>query len=49
MAIGVTFPENEDVVTLGWKSEMLFGVEIKFDTYKKELGNYAGYWLRKVY
>ena len=49
MALGVTFPEIEDVVTLGWKNEMLVGVESKFDIYKKELGNYAGYWLRKVY
>ena len=49
MAIGVTFPENEDVVTFGWKNEKLVRVESKFDIYKEELGNYAGYWLRKVY
>ena len=49
MAIGVTFPENEDVVTFGWKNEKLVRVESKFDIYKKELGNYAGYRLRKVY
>ena len=49
MAIGVTFPENEDVVTFWWKIERLVRVESKVDIYKKELGNYAGYWLRKVY
>ena len=49
MAIGVTFPENEDVVTFWWKIERLVRVECKVDIYKKELGNYAGYWLRKVY
>ena len=49
MAIGVTFPENENVVTFGWKNEKLVRVESKFDIYIKELGNYAGYWLRKVY
>ena len=50
MAIGVTFPENEDVVvTFGLKNEKLVRVKSKFDIYKKELGNYAGYRLRKVY
>ena len=49
MAIGVTFPENEDVVTFWWKIERLVRVESKVDIYKKELGNYAGYRLRKVY
>ena len=48
MAIGVTFLENEDVVTFGWKNEKLVRVESKFDLYIKELGNYAGYQLRKV-
>ena len=43
------FPENEDVVTFGWKNEMLVRVENKFNSYKEELGNYAGYRLRKVY
>ena len=49
MAIRVIFLENEDVVTSGWKNEKLVRVESKFDIYKKELGNYAGYRLRKVY
>ena len=49
MAIGVTFPENEDVVLFGWKNERLVRVASKFDIYKKELGNYVGYRLRKVY
>ena len=49
MAIGVTFPENEDEVTFLWKIERLVRVESKVDIYKKELGNYAGYRLRKVY
>ena len=49
MAIGVTFPENEDVVTFWWKIERLVRVESKVDIYKKELGNYARYRLRKVY
>ena len=49
MALGVTFPGNEDVVTFGWKNQMLAVVESVFDIYKKELGNYAGYWLKKVY
>ena len=37
MAIGVTFPESEDVVTFGWKNEKLVRVESKFDIYKKDL------------
>ena len=49
MAIGVTFPENEDVVAFGWKNEMLILLVSKLDMCKKELGNYARYWLRKVY
>ena len=49
MAIGVTFPENEDVVAFGRKNEMLVLLVSKLGIYKKELGNYAGYWLRKVY
>ena len=49
MAIGVTFPENEDVVSFGWKNEKLVRVESMFDIYIKELGNDAGYRLRKVY
>ena len=49
MAIGVTFPENEDVVAFGWKNEKLVGVESKFDIYMKELGHYAGYRLKKVH
>ena len=49
MALGVPFPENEDVVTFGRKGKMLVLLVIKVGIYKKELGNYAGYWLRKVY
>ena len=49
MAIGVTFPENEDVVAFGRKNEMLVLLVSKLGIYQKELGNYAGYWLRKVY
>ena len=49
MALGVAFPENEDVVTFGRKNEMLVLMVIKLGIYEKELGNYAGYWLRKVY
>ena len=48
MAIGVTFPENEDVVAFGRKNEMLVLLVSKLGIYQKELGNYAGYWLRKV-
>ena len=49
MAIGVTFPENEDAVTFGRKNEMLVLLVSKLGIYQKELGNYAGYWLRKVF
>ena len=35
MAIGVTFPENEDVVAFGRKNEMLVLLEIKLGIYKK--------------
>ena len=35
MAIGVTFPENEDVVTFGWKNEKLVRVERKSNIYIK--------------
>ena len=49
MAIGVTFPENEDVVAFGRKNEMLVLLVSKLGIYQKKLGNYAGYWLRKVY
>ena len=49
MAIGVTFPENEDVVAFGRKNEMLVLLINKLGIYQKELGKYAGYWLRKVY
>ena len=49
----MTFPhflnENEDIVTFGSENEKLVRVESKFDIYIKELGNYAGYRLRKVY
>ena len=49
MALRVTFPKNEDVVAFERKSEMLVLLVSKLGIYKKELGNYAGYWLRKVY
>ena len=49
MALGVTFPKNEDVVAFERKNEMLVLLVSKLGIYKKELGNYAGYWLRKVY
>ena len=49
MAPGVTFPENEGVVAYERKSEMIVLLVSKLGIYKKELGNYAGYWLRKVY
>ena len=49
MALGVTFPKNEDVVAFERKNEMLVLLVSKSGTYKKELGNYAGYWLRKMY
>ena len=49
MAPGVTFPENEDVVAFERKSEMLVLLVSKLGIYKQELGNYAGYWLRKMY
>ena len=49
MVIGVTFPENEDVVAFGSKNEMLVLLVSKLGIYQKELGNHAGYWLRKVY
>ena len=48
MALGVAFPENEDVVTFGRKNEMLVLLVIKVGHIRKKLGNYAGYWLRKV-
>ena len=43
MAIGVTFPENEDVVAFGRKIEMLVLLVSKLGMCKKELGSYAGY------
>ena len=43
MAIGVAFPEKEDVVAFGWKNEMLVLLVSKLDMCKKELGSYAGY------
>ena len=49
MALGVTFPENEYVFAFGRKNEVLVLLVSKLGIYKKELGNYAGYWLRKVY
>ena len=47
MALDVTFPENKDVVAFGRKNEMLVLLVSKLDIYKKELGNYAGYRLKK--
>ena len=35
MAIGVTFPENEDVVAFGRKNEVLVLLVSKLGTYKK--------------
>ena len=49
MALGVTFPEKEDVVAFGRKNEMVVLLVSKLGINKKELGNYAGYCLRKVY
>ena len=49
MALGVTFPKNEDVVAFERKNEMLVLLVSKLDMYKIALGNYAGYRLRKVY
>ena len=49
MVLGVTFPEQKDLVAFGWKNEMLVLLVSKLGIYQKELGNYAGYWLRKVY
>ena len=49
MAPGVTFPENEDVVAFERKNEMLVPLVSKLDIYKKELGYYARYWLRKMH
>ena len=46
--LGVTFPEQKDLVAFGWKNEMLVMLVGKLGLYTKELGNYAGYWLRKV-
>ena len=43
MALGVTFPKNEDVVAFERKNKMPVLLVIKSGTYKKELGNYAGY------
>ena len=36
MALGVAFPENEDVVTFGRKNEMLVLLVIKLGIYKKK-------------
>ena len=49
MALWVTFPENEDVVAFERKNEMLVLLVSKLGIYKKELGNYAGYWMRKMH
>ena len=49
MALRVTFPENEDVFAFERKNEvqvLLVGI---LGIYKKELGNYAGYWMRKMH
>ena len=47
MALGVAFPENEDLVTFGRKNEMLVLLVGKLDLYKKAFGNYVGYLLKK--
>ena len=49
MALGVTFPKNEDVVAFERKNEMPVLLISKLGIYKKKLGNYARYWLRKMY
>ena len=49
MPPGVAFPENEVVVAFGRKNAMSVLLVSKLGIYQKELGNYAGYWLRKVY
>ena len=49
MALGVTFPKNEDLVAFERKNEMLDLLVSKLGIYKKELGNYAGYLLRKMH
>ena len=43
MVLGVTFPEQQDLVAFGWKNEMLVLLVSKLDMCKKELGSYAGY------
>ena len=43
MALGVTFPKNEDVVAFERKNEMLVLLVSKLDMCKKGLGSYAGY------
>ena len=45
----VNLTKNEDIVAFGRKNEMLVLLVSKLGIYQKELGNYAGYWLRKVY
>ena len=47
MALGVTFLENEDVVAFGRKNEMHVLLVSKLGIYQKELGNHAGYRLKK--
>ena len=49
MTLRVTYPENEDAVAFERKNKMLVLLVSKSGTYKKELDNYAGYWLRKMY
>ena len=44
MALGVTFLKNEDLVAFGGKNKMLVLLVRELGIYKKELGNYAGYW-----
>ena len=45
----VNLTKNEDIVAFGRNNKMLVLLVSKLGRYKKELGNYAGYWLRKVY
>ena len=49
MGLRVTSPENEDLVAFEGKNEMLVLLVSKLGIHKKELGNYAGYWLRKMH
>ena len=38
MVLGVTFPEQKDLVAFGWKNEMLVLLVSKLGIYKKRIG-----------